>query len=220
MNRIVLNEIPLKFNYEEILKANRIRQGTGFEETFLQALRTAEEKLHCRAILKWANVGKIEADNVSIDNTTFKSKVMADNLKDKERVFLYILIVGDEIDKENLIEEAVLKDIIKGVALDAGRKYLEEYLTTNFGFQDISYMNPGSLPDWPIKNNVPLFEMIENIEEIGAKINTHHYIIPWNASSGIIFENGNGYSNCALCKNKCEKRRVPFNQEDYNRIFV
>ena len=169
---------------------------------FIQALGIAEEKLHCRAILKWAHVGEIEADDVSIDNTIFKSKVMADNLKDKEHVFLYILIVGDEIDKEGIIEEAVLKDIIKRVALDAGRRYLEEYLMKNFGFQDISYMNPGSLPDWPIKNNVPLFEMIENIEEIGAKINTHHYIIPWNASSGIIFENENGYSNCALCKNK------------------
>lgn len=220
MDRIVFQSIPWNVSNEDAMRINGIRKNSGFEEIFMQAVERAKEKLACKAILKWADVKKIEGNQVTIDDVVFTSKVLAHNLKDKERVFLYLLIVGDGIDEDEVIEEDVVKDMIRGTALYGGMRFLETYLKEHFGFEDISYMNPGSLPDWPIENNVELFRLLEGGSEIGATLNQHCYIIPWNASSGIAFENGQGYLNCTLCKKQCEKRRAPFQKEEYDRIFA
>ncbi|MBF7096843.1 hypothetical protein [Alkalibacter mobilis] len=220
MDRILLDRIPLKFDLDKALEINRIRKNSGFEKEFVKVLKIAEEKLSCKAVLRWADVGEIKNGTVQINDVVFNSKVMADNLKNIDKVFLYVLTIGDELDNEDRIEEAVIKDMVKGTALYQGMRYMEDYLKEKFGFESFAYMNPGSLPDWPIKNNVDLFKLIGNVEEAGARLNEHHYIIPWNASSGIIFENGEGYLNCTLCKNKCIKRRAPFDQQEYERIFA
>lgn len=220
MERIVLDRVPLEFDIDQVMEANRIRKDSEFGEEFIQVLDLAKETLSCKAVLKWANVVEVHESAVQIENVVFESKVMADKLRNIERVFLYVLSIGEELDKENVMGEAVVKDMVKGTALLYGMMYMDKYLKEKFGFEETACMNPGSLPDWPIENNVALFKLIGNVAEIGARLNEHHYIIPWNSSSGIIFENGEGYMNCILCKNKCVKRRAPFDRQEYERIFV
>ncbi|QSX08236.1 hypothetical protein J0B03_10625 [Alkalibacter rhizosphaerae] len=220
MERIVLERIPLVFDRDLVMEMHRIRKDSEFGKEFMEMLKIAEDRLRCKAILRWADVVAVKDSTVQINDVVFESRVMADNLKNTDKVFLYILTVGDELDQDTDFDESVIRDMIKGTALYAGMTYLYDLLKEKFGFEQIAAMNPGSLPDWSIENNEKLFELIGNVEEAGAKLNEHHYIIPWNSSSGILFENGDGYLNCALCKNKCEKRRAPFDQREYDRIFT
>jgi len=220
MDRIVLDQIPLEFDRDQVLEVNEIRKGSGFEELFMEAMEVAKRKLSCKAVLKWVDVGDIKDGRVQIEDVEFESRIMADNLKNTDKVFLYVLAVGKELDDDDEIEEPVIKDMVKGTALYSGMAYVQTFLKEHFGFDQVAMMNPGSLPDWPIENNEALFRLIGGAEEVGATLNEHHYIIPWYASSGILFENGDGYQNCMLCKKKCVKRRAPFDQKEYDRIFA
>ena len=94
-----------------------------------------------------------------------------------------------------------------------------QYMKDKFGFDGSSMLSPGSLPDWPIENNFPLFDMIGNVAEIGMSLTEAGYIKPWNSGSHIHFS-GDGYQNCSLCKKyDCVGRRARFNRSEYIRIF-
>ena len=93
------------------------------------------------------------------------------------------------------------------------------YMSEQFGFDGSSMLNPGSLPDWPIENNFPLFDIIGNVDEIGVTLNEAGYITPWNSGSHIHFP-GEGYQNCSLCRRyDCVGRRAPFDHAEYVRVF-
>ncbi|HZK24454.1 MAG TPA: hypothetical protein VFC74_03605 [Oscillospiraceae bacterium] len=222
MDRIVFDYIPIKFDTEEVLKFNKIRPNSSFREVFIEALSIAEKHLRCKAVLKWVNIEAIVGKTTTIDGVNFQSKVMADNLQDVKKAFLFVMTVGAEIDECKEIEENTLRDMIKGTALGYIHKFVLEYITEHFGYQDLAMMTPGSLPDWPIINNDDLFAMIGNVtEDIGVSLNKHHYMQPYNSSSGIIFSSSTGYVNCTLCKNlDCIGRHAPFDQAEYNRLFT
>ena len=98
-------------------------------------------------------------------------------------------------------------------------EYTVRYMKDTFGFDGASRLAPGSLPDWPVKNNFALFDAIGHPEEIGVSLDGRGYIRPWNSVSGIHFP-GSGYHNCQLCKKyDCVGRRAPFDRGEYIRIF-
>jgi hypothetical protein len=150
---------------------------------------------------------------------TFHSRVVADKLRELPRVFLSVITAGKGLEQSGEFEDDPFLDMYNAALIYYASKYTVRYMKERFGFDGSSTLDPGSLPDWPIKNNFPLFEMIGNVEEIGATLNEKGYIDPWNSGSHIHFS-GNGYQNCTLCKNyDCVGRRAPFDRAEYVRIF-
>ena len=172
-----------------------------------------------KAIIKWASVDRINGGETTIDGITFTSKVVADKLKETPRVFLSVVTAGEGLERSGEFDGDPFLDTYNGALLFHASRYIVRYMKDVFGFDGSSMLNPGSLPDWPIKNNFALFDIIGGVDEIGVSLNDAGYIKPWNSGSHIHFP-GDGYHNCSLCrKYDCIGRRAPFNREEYIRIF-
>jgi hypothetical protein len=172
-----------------------------------------------RAIIRWANVDRIEGDATTIEGVTFRSRVVADKLRDTPRVFLSVITAGDGLERSGALAGDPFLDVFNGALLFFISEYVVRYMKESFDFDGSSMLNPGSLPDWPIGNNFQLFRIIGNVDEIGVSLNAAGYIKPWNSGSHIHFS-GNGYQNCSLCrKYDCIGRRAKFDRSEYLRIF-
>ena len=216
--RVVLH-IPVGFTLEEFGALCKITPDSNAYEAVEEAYPLVRQYGAPKAVLRWANVDLVEGDATTIEGVTFQSKVVADKLRDLPRVFLSVITAGHGLERSGVFDDDPFLDTYNAALIYYASRYTVRYMKEHFGFDGSSTLDPGSLPDWPIKNNFPLFEIIGNVEEIGATLNEKGYIDPWNSGSHIHFS-GNGYQNCSLCKNyDCVGRRAPFDRAEYIRIF-
>ncbi len=216
--RIVL-DIPMDFSAEEFARLCRIRSESSAFEAMEEALPLIRQYGRPKAIIRWANVDRIEGDETTIEGVTFRSKVVADKLRETPRVFLSVVTAGDGLEQSGEFEDDPFLNTYDGALLFHTSRYMIGYMKEKFGFDGSSMLSPGSLPDWPISNNHALFDIIGNVAEIGVSLNEAGYIKPWNSGSHIHFS-GDGYQNCSLCKKyDCIGRRARFDRAEYIRIF-
>jgi hypothetical protein len=216
--RIVL-DIPVSFTAEELAKLCRVRTDSIAFVTVEESLEYVNEWGAPKSVIKWATVNGVEGDLTTVDGVTFQSRVVADKLKDMPRVFLSVITAGSGLERCEDLEGDPFLDTLNGALLAHATGWTIRYMKEQFGFDGSSMLNPGSLPDWPIRNNFALFDLIGNVEEIGVTLRENGYMKPWNTTSHIHFS-GHGYQNCSLCrKYDCVGRRAKFNREEYIRIF-
>ena len=216
--RIVLH-VPVDFTAEQLAGLCRVKKDSSAYEELEDALPLIRKYGSPKAIIKWANVDGIDGDETTIEGVTFRSKVVADKLRDTPRVFLSVVTAGSGLEESGEFDGDPFLNTYCGALLFHASMYMVRYMKDQFGFDGSSMLSPGSLPDWPIRNNFPLFEMIGHVDEIGVSLNDAGYIKPWNSGSHIHFS-GDGYQNCSLCKKyKCPGRRARFNRAEYIRIF-
>ena len=216
--RIVL-DIPVRLTAEELARLCRTNPDSAAFEVVEESLDAVNEYAAPKAVLKWATVNSVEGDLTDIDGVVFQSKVVADKLKDAPRVFLSVITAGSGLERCPDFDGDPFLDTLNGALLAHATAYTIRFMKDRFGFDGSSMLNPGSLPDWPIRNNFALFDLIGNVPEIGVTIRENGYMKPWNTTSHIHFS-GHGYQNCSLCrKYDCIGRRARFNREEYVRIF-
>ena len=216
--RIVLH-VPVDLSTEEYAALCRIRPESSAYEELEDIMPLIRRFGAPKAIIRWANVDRIDGDDTTIEGVTFHSKVVADKLRGFPRVFLSVITAGRGLEDSGEFEDDPFLNTYNAALLYHASRYVVNYMKEKFGFDGSSMLNPGSLPDWPIMNNFPLFDMIGNVAEIGVSLNEAGYIKPWNSTSHIHFS-GDGYQNCSLCKNyNCVGRRARFDREEYIRIF-
>ena len=216
--RIVL-DIPVGLTAEELARLCRVTPGSAAFETVEETLSYVNEYGRPKAVIRWATVDRVEGDFTTVDGVTFESKVVADKLRDLHRVFLSVITAGNGLEQCPDLEGDPFLDTLNGALLAHATGYVVRTMKERFGYDGASMLNPGSLPDWPIRNNFALFDMIGNVEEIGVSLRENGYMRPWNTTSHIHFS-GAGYQNCSLCRRyDCVGRRAKFNRAEYIRIF-
>ncbi len=216
--RIVLH-VPVDFAPEELAGLCRIRPDSPACEVVTEAYPLIRQYGAPKAIIKWAGVDRVEGDETTIDGVTFRSRIVAEKLRGLHRVFLSVVTAGDGLERSGAFEGDLFLNTYNVALLMHASRYMTRYMQEKFGFDGSSTLNPGSLPDWPIGNNHPLFEVIGNVAEIGVSLNEAGYIKPWNSGSHIHFPGG-GFVSCSLCRRyDCVGRRAAFDRAEYRRIF-
>lgn len=76
-------------------------------------------------------------------------------------------------------------------------------------------MSPGSLADWPIEEERPLFSILKGVEvSIGVKLTENLLMIPRKSVSGIYFPTEVTFYSCQLCpRQPCEGRKAQYNED-------
>jgi hypothetical protein len=163
-------------------------------------------------------------DAVVIDGRRFNSRVLRKNLDQVERVFPFVVTIGAKLGEQQAASSDILEsyylDVIGNVALDSTRRHLKRHLKLTFAVEKISSMAPGSLADWPIEQQAPLFEMLGDVEaSIGVKLNDSLLMLPAKSISGIYFPTEVSFFSCQLCpRERCESRKAKYDPklaEDY-----
>jgi hypothetical protein len=212
----ILNQIPVRLPLGEIRRQLHLDKGKRWEE--VQALIEAAKLLIApKAAYKVSYINQKLEQAVEIDGVRFTSRVLRKNLEEVERVFPYIVTIGDKLKEKGSESKDLIKeyyfDVIGNIALSTARKFLEKQLQSRYGLDGMSFMSPGSLPDWPIGEQKPLFSLFgEEETPIGVKLTNHLLMLPAKSISGIYFPTEVSFFNCQLCpRDKCPGRKAAYN---------
>ena len=194
-------------------------QKTGNSGQFQALFEAAKTLITPKAAYGVRYIGEKLEDAVVIDGICFRSRVLRKNLEMVGRVFPYVVTIGAGLEEkadssQDLLEKYYL-DTIGNIALIKARKYLDDELRARFAMAGLSFMSPGSLKDWPIEEQRPLFSLLEGVKSaIGVKLNESLLMIPRKSVSGIYFPTNTSFYSCQLCPRKhCEGRKAAYNEE-------
>lgn len=219
MSIYILNSFPFQFNREGLHEALRIRPDTGraeeFDEFLLQAQATARPKV----IYRVAFIDEKGADHINADGIQLKSRVLRVNLDPVHRIFPYVVTCGNELEAWQEATEDVLHrfwiDAIKEQALELAFAAFDQHLNQTFEPGPVSSMNPGSLEDWPLSQQTPLFGLLGDVEAaVGVRLTESFLMLPNKTVSGLAFPTETSFASCQLCPRAvCPNRRAPYEPE-------
>ena len=158
-------------------------------------------------------------DAIVIEGIHLKSRVLRKNLGTVERVFPYVVTIGNRLEERGRDDNDLLKsyylDTIGNVALTSARKYLKSHLQSRFALDGISYMSPGSLKDWGIEEQKSLFSLLGDVEGlIGVSLSENFVMTPNKSVSGIYFPTEIQFYSCQLCNREgCPTRKAPYDKK-------
>jgi len=214
----IVTDIPLKFNADKVAKKIRVEKLTAEE-----IIDTATKLINPRAVFNVAYIRDKTDNGVKINEINFTSRILRVNLDKTEKVFPYIITIGEELEKKacsggDLLYQYYLETIADS-ALQKIRNYLMEIIKREFSIKKLSVMSPGSLKEWPITEQKPLFSLFEyENEQIKVELTESMLMIPRKSVSGIIFPTEVDFNSCQLCpRENCPGRQAQFNAELENK---
>jgi hypothetical protein len=225
MKSIVLDNIPfkpsLKYLYKNLHVPNGHKERQAFDGLFAEAARTARPK----ALYGLAAIKEHGEDFIIVENRRFESRVLAVNVNELNRVFPFVVTCGQElVEWADGISDMLIKyyaDGLKLAALRMATRFLEKEIKTQFDTGRISQMCPGSISDWPLDQQRPLFDLIgETQSTIGVRLKSSMLMMPDKSESGLYFQNDNGFASCQLCPvENCPSRKAPFDKDLYDQKY-
>ncbi|HDZ26639.1 hypothetical protein LCGC14_0885790 [marine sediment metagenome] len=213
LEKITLNLIP-----EKVIKQLHLNKNKDALSIVKELLEIAESLIQLKVFFKVSYISKKGEGIVEIDGQTFSSRVLRKNLDDVERVFPYIITIGKALEDKacsfgDLLKQYCLENI-GDMALRSAKQYLVKHLQKQFGLEKLSSMSPGSLPDWPVTEQRPLFSLIGNTEDqIGVRLTDYMLMIPRKSISGILFPTEVTFFSCQLCpRERCPARKAIYDE--------
>ncbi len=181
-----------------------------------QLADTARQLIEARAVYAIAYIEEKRDRAVKISGQHFHSRVLRKNLDPVQRVFPFVITLGGRLEEKiknsaDLLDQYYL-EATANMALEAARRYLKKHLQQRFAPGKMSFMAPGSLPDWPLEEQKPLFNLLGNVKAaIGVNLTDSLLMLPVKSISGIYFPVEASFYSCQLCpRRRCEGRKAPF----------
>ena len=219
----VLQNLPLNLDVEDLAARLKLddEMRDEFGDIFKEALAVARPKM----LYGRAEVVRKEGNVVAVGGMEFRSKVLYINMEKIRTAYPYVATGGRELfdlakAKADPLERYWI-DSIAEAALRAGLAAALERIRHDEGTGALYAMNPGSLPDWPIAQQRPLFRLLGDVmEKIGVELTESMLMLPVKSVSGLLFESEEHYTNCSMCPREwCVGRREPFNPELYKEKY-
>jgi hypothetical protein len=215
MQMKIIDSLSAGISVEEIQKKLRITEEDGARELH----ETAVPLIHARAAYVTAYVDNHHRDEVRIEGRRFKSRVLGKNLEKVGRVFPFLLTIGEALENSadsrgDMLEKYYL-DEIGNMALRRARVSFERHLRETFALEKIGCMSPGSLKDWPIEEQRPLFDLLgEAGSALKVRLTSSFLMLPRKSLSGIYFPSETTFFSCQLCpREHCDARKAPYSED-------
>jgi hypothetical protein len=209
-----LEQISFGLDIVEVKDALRATDGVQIQDL----LEIAKPLISAKAVYRVCYIEEKHEDAVIIDGIRFSSRILRKNLEEVGRVFAHVITIGAGLEQradasKDLLEKYYL-DQIGNIALSKARKHLEDCLRSKFALDGLSYMSPGSLADWPIEEQQPLFSILKGVEaSMGVRLTESLLMIPRKSVSGIYFPSEVTFYSCQLCpRQHCEGRKARFDE--------
>lgn len=217
-----LRFIEIKFhpNVETLRDKLGLGQDSDEAEDFVGLLEKALPYARPKAALGTAVIDSIdESGKVVIEGVEFHSPLLAKNLEGIRNAWPYLATCGRELYEftQSIPDpfERFWLDAVMQQALTEVRAAMTQLLADELYEGKTAAMGPGSLEEWPISQQKPLFRLLgEAPEKCGVTLTDTMLMLPNKSVSGIFFPNEHGYVNCRLCpRENCPNRKAPYDQE-------
>jgi hypothetical protein len=220
----VLDDVPFNVDLPALEKKLHMKQG-GFLEELSTLAREAEGIARPKGFYRIAFIDEKDPDGVVVDGIRFRSRVLRVNLDSAHRVFPYVATCGREMEawaesKRDPLER-FWAEAIKEAAVRVARERVHADMTGRYQPGSLSRMGPGSLADWPIQEQKPLFELLGDMEKaIGVRLLESMLMMPTKTVSGIWFPTEVSFESCQLCpREECPGRRAVYDPSLYDRKY-
>jgi len=225
MDTVYLDNIKIGFSTGDFLKKLKmdLDDDDEYAADVLNVYEEGKKIARPKAIYKAAYIEDRGEDWVVIDGIRFASRILSLNLKDVHRVFPYVITCGRELyEWENSFGDPIERywaDAFCEMALREASNYMEKDFENRIRPGKTASMNPGSLPDWPLGEQRPLFKLLgERVKDTGVELSESFLMIPMKSVSGIKFPTEFSYQNCMLCpRERCPGRRAKYDPEAFSR---
>ena len=132
----VLDNIPVKLDFEVVSKKLRLRNKNEDVEKIIQELiETSRSLAKPKAVFEISRVENKCGDSLDIGGVTFTSHVLRVNLDKVDKVFPYVVTCGRELDEIKIPPQQIMKsyflDQIKELVVRSALNYLADYLRKN-----------------------------------------------------------------------------------------
>ncbi len=193
-----------------------------FEQLVAEALAVGRPK----AFYSVARIESRGERSVVINGVELHSRVLSVNLEQAHRVFPFVATCGIELEAwSETIADRILHrfwaDQIKEAALRSALQFMRDHLAAHYQPGPIAQMNPGSLADWPLRQQRALFRILgDGPQSIGVQLNEHMLMMPTKSVSGIVFPTETSFESCQLCPLEgCPNRRAEYDPALYNQRY-
>jgi hypothetical protein len=210
-----IDHIPFSFDAQLLCRGLRVKPGSRHAGRLDELAHQAQDLARPKAAYVVPEPPVVDVEMVAIEGVGFKSRLLSDNLKHTRALFPFLATCGREIESwaRQLTNpmEAFWADTLMTLALAEAVKALEQRLAPECGTHPLSCMNPGSLADWPLTEQRPLFELMGAAPAtMGMDLSPECLITPLKSVSGIYFLAEDQFINCRLCpREHCPGRRAP-----------
>lgn len=213
MDTVVLNNFPCEIDFEALLKKLHIKKESSyFAEIEMMA---TEAQLLARPKIVYKNVTiEVKADNfVVVDGIKLTSHVLRVNMEEALKAFPFVVTCGTELELWSKqfgdYFTSFCADTIKEMVLRSAIETFEAHLDKE-GVGHAVNMHPGSLTDWPINEQIHIFKLLGDVEElIGVQLTDSYLMLPIKTVSGIRFPKEGTFESCQLCpREKCPSRKA------------
>jgi hypothetical protein len=225
MDTMILAGIPFRPDLQTLKSKLRVKDGSRSTVTLEHLAQEAAVIARPRALYGVAYVDSRSESSVVLDGFTFDSRVLRLNLEQAHRVFPFLGTCGTELYEWAAAQDDVLlrfyADTISEMALRQALSVLREHLVERYSLGRTSTMSPGSLPDWPIQAQRPLFALLGDTEEtLGVRLTESLLMIPSKSVSGIRFPTEKTFASCQLCpRQNCPSRQTPYDATLYEKRY-
>jgi len=225
LDAVVIDDISFQPDLEKLMKKLHLKEGSAYTDRPKRLVNEAQAIARPGALYKVAYIGSKSESSVVIDGITFNSRVLRVNLENAHRVFPFVATCGTELhewmDAQDDILQRYYAETISEMALRLALAVLREHLIERYRLGRTSTMSPGSLTDWPIQAQQPLFALLGDTEEaIGVRLSDSLWMIPSKSVSGVRFPTEQTFASCQLCpREHCPSRKAPYDEELYDKRY-
>jgi hypothetical protein len=224
-HRTILSLPVAELDFSALAAALHVRSGSDDEADLRAMAAEMQAVAQPKALFAMAFIDARGEDYIIADGIRFNSRVLAVNLADLHRCFPFVCTSGREADAWASAQVGFMRrfwaDELNQAVLHAATLALREQIRDRFRLGSLSMMNPGSLADWPLREQRSLFSLLGDVEEdIGVKLTMSLLMVPTKSVSGIYFPAEESFASCQLCPRElCPNRRAPYDPELYDRRY-
>lgn len=218
---MVLNDWVWELDADALGRKLRLKEGSKRLDELRMMVREAQSIGRPKALYREAFIESRGEDWVAIDGIRLQSRVLRVNVEQAYRVFPYLATGGVELASWVSSQSDLLRqfwaDAISEAALRLAMARLRRHLLQQYQLGRISAMAPGSLADWPLEEQGPLFALLGDTEgTIGVRLTERFLMIPTKSVSGVFFPTESRFESCQLCtRERCPGRRAPYDPALY-----
>ena len=225
MEPIILDSIPFQVDLETLKKKLHVREGSPYWGDLLRLAEEARDIAKPKAVYRMAFIDEKGEEDVLVEGVRFQSRILRVNLGEAQRVFPFVATCGTEMeewtDRMGDMLRKFWAETLKEIAVQSASRFVEEDLVERYRPGKISRMSPGSLADWPIQQQRPLFQILgDTAQKIGVRLTESLLMLPTKTVSGIRFPKEESFESCQLCPREiCPNRRAPYDKGLYERKY-
>ena len=218
MTMPILENIQIQLDLDAIRRRLHLKRDNDLNAV-QDLVNIAQPLVEPKVLYKTCYIEEKLAESVIIEGLQLSSKVLRKNLDKIERVFPFVITIGNKFGEKldnckDLLEKFYL-DTIGNVALNQARLVLRDHLKQKYAIEKTAFMAPGSLPNWPIEQQKPLFKLLGDVQtSIGVTLTESLLMLPAKSVSGIYFPTETSFFSCQLCpRERCDSRKAKYNEK-------